>query len=64
MTKTARNIRRHLGTAIRAALVVGAIAAPLMAVQGVRAGSSQFIGEAPTMSSGAGLVLAVSLQRS
>jgi hypothetical protein len=64
MTKTANKTRRILGTAIRAALVATAVAAPLMMVQGVRAGTSQFIGETPVMSNGAGLVLVVGLQRS
>ena len=64
MKKTMKQSRRHLGTAIRAAMVAAVVVAPLMAVQSVRAGSSQFIGEAPVMSNGAGLVLFVSLQRS
>jgi hypothetical protein len=64
MTKTARKTRHFLGTTIRAALVATVVVAPLMMVQGVRAGSSQFIGEAPVMSNGAGLVLIAGLKRS
>lgn len=64
MTVTANRTRRLLGTAIRAAFVAAVVVAPLMAVQGVRAGGSQFIGETQTMSNGAGLVIFVSLQRS
>ncbi|MCB1453804.1 MAG: hypothetical protein KDJ43_09165 [Rhizobiaceae bacterium] len=60
----ANSHRRHLGTFLRAALIAAAVAAPMLAVQNVRAGTSQFIGETPSMSSGAGLVLMVSLQRS
>ncbi len=62
--KTMNKTRHFLGTFIRAALVAAAVAAPLMMVQGVRAGTSQFIGETPSMSNGAGLVIMVSLQRS
>ncbi|MBO6719185.1 MAG: hypothetical protein JJ913_14605 [Rhizobiaceae bacterium] len=61
---TIRKIRQFTGTAIRAALIAAAVVTPLLAVQSVRAGNSQFIGETPTMSNGAGLVLFVSLQRS
>lgn len=64
MTMSTKKARHFLGTAIRAALVAGVVVAPLMMVQGVRAGTSQFIGEAPVMSSGAGLVLVASLKRS
>jgi hypothetical protein len=64
MNKTAKKTRRFLGTTVRAALVAAAVVAPLMMVQGVNAGSSQFIGEAPVMSNGAGLVLVASLKRS
>jgi hypothetical protein len=45
-------------------MIAAVVVAPLMAVQSVRAGTSQFIGEAPVMSSGAGLVLVASLKRS
>ena len=61
---TRHSNRGLFGTFLRAALIATAVAAPLIAVQGVRAGTSQFIGETPSMSSGAGLVLMVSLQRS
>lgn len=64
MNMTARSNRRHLGTFFRALMIAAAVAAPMLAVQSVRAGSSQFIGETPSMSSGAGFVLMVSLQRS
>lgn len=53
-----------LKTFTRAALLVAMICAPLLAVQNVNAGTDTFIGEAPTMSSGAGLVLVVGLRRS
>lgn len=45
-------------------LFVALLAAPLFAVQQVNAGTSTLIGETPTMSSGAGLVLLFGLQRS
>ncbi len=61
---TAIKIRRLLGTAIRAAVVAGAVAGPLLVAQGVNAGNSQFIGETPVMSNGAGLVIVASLKRS
>ncbi|MBO6538983.1 MAG: hypothetical protein JJ969_06220 [Rhizobiaceae bacterium] len=61
---TRHSIHGLFGAFLRAALIAIAVAAPLIAVQGVRAGTSQFIGEAPSMSSGAGFVLMVSLQRS
>jgi len=51
-------------TFARAALLAAAIVTPLLAVQNVNAGSETFIGETPTMSSGAGLVLLVGLRRS
>jgi hypothetical protein len=64
MTKTAKQNRHFLGAIVRAAMIAAVVAAPLMAVQSVRAGTSQFIGEAPVMSNGAGLVLVASLKRS
>lgn len=64
MTRTAFNLRRLIGTAIRAGIVATVIVGPLMAVQRVNAGTSQFIGETPVMSNGAGLVIVASLQRS
>ena len=48
----------------RAALLVAVICAPLLAVQNVNASTGTFIGEAPTMSNGAGLVLVFGLSRS
>lgn len=48
----------------RAALLAAVICAPLLAVQNVNAGTGTFIGEAPTMSNGAGLVLVFGLRRS
>lgn len=56
--------RRILSNVVRGALFAAAIAAPLVAVQSVRANTDTFIGETPTMSNGVGLVLMVSLQRS
>lgn len=64
MTKSANQTRHLLAAIVRAAMIAAVVAAPLMAVQSVRAGTSQFIGEAPVMSSGAGLVLVASLKRS
>ena len=64
MNKSAKQTRHFLYAIIRATLIAAVVAAPLMAVQSVRAGTSQFIGEAPVMSSGAGLVLVASLKRS
>ena len=59
------NARIHImKTFTRAALLAGIVCAPLLAVQNVNAGTGAFIGEAPTMSSGAGLVLVVGLRRS
>lgn len=54
----------HLRLLLRAILVMLAVAAPLLAIPGVRASDATTI-EAPTMKKmGAGLVLMVSLQRS
>jgi len=59
-----RTISHALKMATRATLLVAVVAAPLFIAQRVNAGPSQFIGEAPTMSTGAGLVLLAGLQRS
>jgi hypothetical protein len=48
----------------RGALLAAVICAPLLAVQNVNASTDTFIGEAPTMSNGAGLVLVFGLRRS
>lgn len=47
----------------RFALLVAALLAPLVAMQSVQAGSETFIEDSRKPSSGAGLVLVVSLQR-
>lgn len=60
---TAHSIARHVKAAARVLLLATIIAAPLFAVEKVNAGTSPFIGEAPTMSNGAGLVLVLGLQR-
>lgn len=64
MTKNTNKTRRFIGTIVRATFIAAVVAAPLMAVQKVNAGSSQFIGETPVMSNGAGLVLIAGLKRS
>lgn len=55
---------RLLKTFTRAGLLAAVICAPLLAVQNVNASTGTFIGEAPTMSNGAGLVLVMGLRRS
>jgi hypothetical protein len=48
---------------LRALLIVIALFAPMIAMQSVEAGSQAIIENSRTLSSGAGLVLVVSLQR-
>lgn len=60
----ALKITRFLKTSVRAALMTALVVTPLLAIQKVNAGTDTFIGEAPTMSNGAGLVLVVGLSRS
>lgn len=64
MTMTAHDITRTLKATAKIALLAAVVAAPLFVVQKVNAGQSTFIGEAQTMSNGAGLVLVFGLQRS
>jgi hypothetical protein len=64
MNKTASNIWQTLKAMAKVMLLVGVVVAPLFTVQQVNAGSSTLIGETPTMSNGAGLVLLFGLQRS
>lgn len=47
----------------RFALLIAALFAPLVAMQTVQAGSDAFIEDSRKLSSGAGLILVVSLQR-
>jgi len=59
----------HLAAALarilpRIALLTAVLFAPLIAMQSVEASSRTIIGESRTLSSGAGLVLVISLQRS
>jgi hypothetical protein len=61
---TAHNIWRTFKTTAKVALLAGAVAAPLFAVQQVNAGAATVIGETPTKSNGVGLVLLFGLQRS
>jgi len=63
MRQAIRNAGILLSVTLKACLILAALAGPLMAVKAVNAGSEQTIGELPRMSSGAGLVLLVSLQR-
>lgn len=64
MNTTAHMMWQTFTATAKIALVVGVIAAPLFAVQQVNAGTATLIGEAQTMSNGAGLVLLFGLQRS
>lgn len=64
MNTTARNFLRIFKATAKIALIAGVVAAPLFAVQQVNAGTETLIGEAQTMSNGAGLVLLFGLQRS
>jgi hypothetical protein len=61
---TAHSITRNIKAAGRIAMLAAIVAAPLFVVQKVNAGTDTLIGEAPTMSNGAGLVLLFGLQRS
>jgi hypothetical protein len=64
MNMTAHTIWRTFKASTRIALLAGLLAAPLLAVQKVNAGTETLIGELPTMSNGAGLVLLFGLRRS
>jgi hypothetical protein len=64
MNTTTRNIRQTLRASVKILLLAATVAAPLFAVQQVNAGTETLIGETPTMSNGAGLVLLFGLQRS
>lgn len=64
MTMTAQNLTRTFKAAAKIALLAAVIAAPPFVAQKVNASQDVFIGEAPTMSNGAGLVLVFGLQRS
>jgi hypothetical protein len=61
---TVRKITRNLKAAGRVVMLTAIVAAPLFIVQKVNAGTDTLIGEAQTMSNGAGLVLLFGLQRS
>lgn len=58
------HIRHTLKATAKITLLAAVVAAPLFAVQQVNAGTDTLIGETPTMSNGAGLVLLFGLQRS
>lgn len=57
------SILEFLRTLTRAAILAAALFAPLAAMQSVQAGSKAFIEDSRALSSGAGLVILVSLQR-
>ena len=62
-TKT-HTISQTFKASAKIALITAVLAAPVFAVQKVNAGTETLIGEAQTMSNGAGLVLLFGLQRS
>lgn len=64
MIRPTLDLAETLRTLFRAGLLVGALFAPLALAQTVQAGSTTIIEDNSRMSSGAGLVLVISLQRS